>query len=181
VKGWYDEQNLADASTGSVRPLNELATIVPDSTIARLTVADYSGSWHTVATTSIRKKSTTYWHKMLLGEAPLPNGAPPTNLTESALCRSGINPATGATVSCDGVPVNLAASCDWNTMPQNHPEYGWFVRVSDPQEPANVLYKCGIRHDHSGYEIPATARWMWLDRDETQWYRCDQGCCTLKP
>ena len=44
-----------------------------------------------------------------------------------------------------------------------------------------------IRKDHSGLEarlrekIVATARWRWILDDETNWIRCDEGCCHPEP
>lgn len=183
MKGWYDEQQLEDRSTGILAPTAGLATLVPDPQIERLSVADYtSGVWQTVSYSSIAKPVTSYFDKLRLGDVPLPSGTPPGALTETALCREGVNPNTGRLATCPGIPAALGATCDWQSLPENHPERGWFARISTPKSNEEPLYKCVTRHDHSefGRVVPATARWKWLQQDETQWTRCDQGCCTVK-
>lgn len=183
VKGWYDEQQLEDRGTGILAPTAALATLVPDPQIESLTVDDYtSGRWQTVSYSSIAQRVPSYFDKLRLGSAPLPVGAAPGALTETALCREGVNPATGTLATCPGLPPTLAATCEWQSLPKGDSGYGWFARISDPGSEERPLYKCVTRHDHGGFglKVPATARWKWLQQDETQWTRCDQGCCTVK-
>lgn len=54
----------------------------------------------------------------------------------------------------------------------------WEARITPESGPARRFPV--VRRDHSGHDIPATARWRWMKDDETIWTRCAAGCCEVQ-
>jgi len=176
MKGWYDEQPLAHFVGTSLKPLPFLGTIMPDPALDRLVKDNFKGGWIHAGSATLGAPFTYYETKLGLVAGKPPHGDAGWNLTETALCWKGLNDAA----ICKGVPATVEASCNWD--PITDVGNKWYAQITSPD--GTVKHVCVERHDHSAVvttPIPGTARWMWLDRDETQWYRCDQGCCTLKP
>lgn len=161
VKGWYDEQRVAVPKVGpaaGLKPAKELATVFPHPQLAELATVDaFAGRWMPSATVHLRAGMPTYADKLkLTGE-----------WNTIYLCREG------GGVECARPAGKPAKTCapdrDGNT---------WYAKVEPEGGRADFL--CVMREDHSGVAtIEATARWRWVNHDETIWIRCAMGCCTL--
>ncbi len=175
VKGWYDEQYLDLGSSPTKTPTNSVGTIVPDPELGNLRVADFEGRWTPVGVVSMTIAVTKYQATYGLQPGKMPHGDNGDRLTAVSLCWAGHNDAA----NCPDLPAALPASCKWD--PTADIGNKWYARSQGSS--GSPVFKCVIRHDHSslGFPIPGTARWNWQEDDATQWYRCDQGCCSIKP
>lgn len=176
VKGWYDEQFLAvPGTTSKLEPLGFLGTIVPDAELQDRRADDFEGVWVPAGVVSMEEQSTHYWDKLGLSPGSLPSMNDGANLTHVSLCWERGDKL------CRFQPATEKPACAWD--PVQDAERMWYARSQEPGPVARYRYKCVTRHDHSsfGRPIPGTARWSWLEDDETQWWRCEQGCCTVKP
>lgn len=173
VKGWYDEQYLDVGSGTGKQALEVTGTIFPDPALDTLTMADFRGRWVPAGVVVLSgpapKYQTTYGLEP--GKAPLGDNG--DGLNAVSLCWNGETD----TAVCAGLPSTLPASCKWDASTDVGNK--WYSRSQSPGR--SPVYKCVERHDHSGIEVPGTARWNWQEADATQWYRCDKGCCSIKP
>lgn len=173
VKGWYDEQYLAVPTDppGGWQPLQFLGTIVPDANLQDRQLSDFEGVWVPAGTVTLEEESDTYRTKLHISPGSLPSGYDAgANLTKVSLCQE-----TSAR-TCRFQPATDKPACGGGADQ-------WYARTEEPGSVTKYHYKCVTRHDHSGFgrPIPGTARWSWKEDDETQWWRCAQGCCTVKP
>ncbi len=162
LKGWYDEQHLAvlKPSGIGVRPHEVVGTLVPHPQLGELNSrSDFANRWMPSAQASLSGRSTEYEKKNRLA---LFKGV---NLI--SLCRQdkpgGCPPEAG------------------HVLPTNCPSDGtgtWYAEVSSLRGKI-FNYYCVTREDHGADPTVATARWHWLNNDETIWIRCLNGCCTL--
>ncbi|MDH4131613.1 MAG: hypothetical protein OEV95_07375 [Gemmatimonadota bacterium] len=176
VKGWYDEQYLAvKGAPGKLEPLPFLGTIVPDAGLNDRRAAEFEGEWIPAGVVSLEETSVTYQDKLGLFPGALPNGNSGSDLTHVSLCWEH------GGKKCLFLPASKRPDCQWD--PVNDKDRMWYSRSQQPGPITNYSYKCVDRHDHSGLgiEIPGTARWAWREDDETQWWRCDKGCCSVRP
>lgn len=161
VKGWYDEQFLAEPSSSSptgVRPTRIRGTIFPDPLLGTYnSISDFDDHWVQTAQIALDNPDSVpnpYQAKLNLA-ATVPGG----RLNTVWLCH-------GASGPCPGVPPALT-SCDGS----------WRVRIVNAQT-GLPKYGCVIRRTlPSSIDVVATARWRWLLDDEGHWERCAQGCC----
>jgi len=177
IKGWYDQQHLADEAPGQPRPTGIIGTIMPDSMLGRRDrIADFNGYVHAADIVLIKQNSSDdaalgrYRTKFGLSEATF------TNPNQMFLCVG---------VRCGPVGAESAVSCaagaDWRAR----------VVAAIPGGTPSVL-KCIRRREATDYFVPAfsagavtpptivvpgTARWRWLAKDEGSWMRCLNGCC----
>jgi hypothetical protein len=153
VKGWYDQQVLAVLSgDGRLTPSGVTGTIIPHPALDRAELTnEHFREWRPAAYVYL---DAPYKGKILT----LPQG-----LTELDLCFG-----TPATCDIDPVPSGCAAVVG---------EAWWGRLRSEGQVPE---YRC-LWHDATSKVIPAgSARWRWLEDDETTWVRCVEGCCTTQ-
>src|SRR5690606_4059516 len=54
----------------------------------------------------------------------------------------------------------------------------WWARITSAS--GDTAYKCVVRRQHPGAAPPATARWRWLEDDETMGIRCPGAGCALQ-
>lgn len=162
VKGWYDEQYLAEPSTASptgVRPSAIRGTIFPDTLLGTWDdVSDFASRWVPVAKIALAVPDALtvnpYASKLNLG-ATRPGGP----LNELSLCH-------GTKSQCSGVPAS-APTCGDGL---------WWTRIVNA-ETGQAKHRCVIRRALPGVEVVATTRWRWLPDDEGVWERCVEGCC----
>ena len=167
VKGWYDEQFLDVGISGSKTPLSIRGTMIPDPALDTLSLGSFEGAWKHVGATALSAPSPAYMTKLGLDAGILPQNSAGYHLTEESLCLE----ANGN--KCSEVPATVKASCKSTTADQ------WYAKIQPPEGPA--VYKCVKRHKHPQEpHIPGTGRWKWQEDDATQWWRCDQGCCTIR-
>jgi hypothetical protein len=175
VKGWYDEQYLDLGSSTAKIPTSSVGTIVPDPGLDTLRMQNFAGMWMPAGVVSLSVSVPKYQSVYGLKPGKLPHGDNGDNLTAVSLCWAGRTDAA----TCPALPAGLPASCTWD--PTADVGNKWYSRSQ--VSGSSPVYKCVIRHDHSslGIHIPGTARWNWQEDDVTQWYRCDNGCCAIKP
>lgn len=178
IKGWYDEQLLAEPDQGEYKPSQVTGTIFPDSSLGKWTTADYSrigDPWRPVAYIALSRHSKYYKDELNLDRTP--RGAPLRSLNRLSFC-------LGTRAFC-GVPaLEIAhappAECDVVDS-RGSPAISWWARI-DPAMVGNPLFRCVSQMDHSAEvsSIPATARWHWLAKRETVWKECVTGCCQVR-
>jgi hypothetical protein len=155
VKGWYDEQYIAvaPATKGDLEPGKVLATIFPHGQLDELNdKSDFQVGWIPAATVRLSADVPGYEHKRNFTRGD----------NEIDLCENG-------TGNCRDEHGNTPAGCT--------PSAGglWFARIKSGR--GITHYVCVTRREHKN--VTATARWRWLNNDETTWIRCANGCCTL--
>jgi hypothetical protein len=155
VKGWYDEQNLAEIPRnerkamvpgvrGSIVPEPRLDTLLTRHFTCAFPCPDTAG-WVHMATTWLEGPSSTYETRL--------NFKPGTN----------------------GNTIHLRRHL------KTSGEERWESRIISAD--GDTTYHRTLRVDHSPSGpgphplVPATARWHWRENDETTWTRCDVGCC----
>ena len=169
IKGWYDEQILAQHFEGKTYPYGSLARIVPHPMLGTFTRDTFAGRWVHVATAIMPADPGHYAKKMNYeaGENRLylcmgiPCGVP-----------DSLQLIAQQKMSAKKLPLPDASEMFWAAI----------VSASGITRMTHV-----VRKDHSGLEdrlklsIVATARWRWILDDETNWIRCDEGCCHPEP
>lgn len=173
VKGWYDEQRLAQLdANGKLIPAAFKGTVIPDPKLDELDDTDaFKDVWIPVAKVALGEESTKYQKSLNLYEGKLPHGTAMETLTQVYLC-------TGAESSC--FPAGGGPSCDFSKW-----DGSWWAKIVGPD--GTTRYECTYRTDHAGVrnvygepiDIPGTARWKWDENDEQLWVRCAEGCCAV--
>src|SRR5690606_11226794 len=155
IKGWYDEQRLAVPNQAGGLVVRSLeGTLIPHAALHDLTAtSDFTG-WTPVATATLNAASADYKHKLNLDAG--------VNFIE--FC-------AGPMSEC--IPRGTTPSVC--TSPSDG---DWWARIISAS--GDTTYNCVVRRQHPGAAPPATARWRWLEDDETMWIRCPGGCCTLE-
>jgi hypothetical protein len=168
VKGYYDEQQLAEFPTDApMHPGENWGTVMPapDLTAAKDGgLGSYLGKWVHVANVYMRPDAGSYGPSLnFIGD----NGRPPSaRHAQISLCRGGPKKCRPA------LPFfYFKKSC--------HPSPGdgdiWYAKVTRPGGPPR--YFCVVYRAHKGAEIPPVVRWRWRVDDESVWVSCPDGCC----
>jgi hypothetical protein len=176
IKGWYDQQYLADDRANLPVPSGITGTIIPDTLLGHLNQPGDFGRFIHAADVVLMKTSTAddpvlvrYRAKFNFAESTfdIPN--------KVFLCAgAGCTPAVGeAAVACA-------------------PGNPWSARVIPAATgPGTSVLKCITRMEASDYFVgavgasapvilvPGTTRWRWLRNDEGTWMRCMYGCCRM--
>lgn len=163
VAGWYDEQQLAVSGTGNVLvPAHFKGTAIPDPGLDTLENTEaFDGKWVPVAEVSLEAESPAYVSKLNFHRGALPSGTPARSTTRVYMCMHRCDFSDGAAPAC------------------KHPPEGepWWAKIVSR---GSVQYRCVTRTPHEGMgHLPGTARWRWMNKDETLWVRCTQGCCQV--
>lgn len=169
IKGWYDEQVLARRTGNGTQPYGDFARIIPDPFLDAATLAKFAQGWVHVATAIMPSDPGDYPLKMNYD-----SGENHLFLCMGTVC---------------AVPDSLAQIAQRKmtaeNLPQVDPSRMVWARIVSSRGRERMTHV--IRKDHSGLEasmkekIPATARWRWILDDETNWIRCDEGCCHPEP
>ena len=177
IKGWYDEQFVAEQSGLNVKPGPVLGHFFPDPDLGTRTEADFHRRWVPVSYAAFSGPPGQYKKKFNFDQHT-PPPFPLAKMNSLSLC-------FGTAAGCD-VPVallseSLLTSCGLAALAQSIFDERWWVRInrSGTTGPSEI-YKCVTRREHAGFSIPATARWRWLAEDETEWQYCPSGCCEVQ-
>jgi hypothetical protein len=147
VKGWYDEQRLAEPVLGSkILIPRKWARVVPVERLDTLTDDHYTCAepcprgrgWVHVATAILEDNSVHYDTLM--------------------------NFRTGS--------VGNRIYMRRRTRPGDE---RWETRIISARN--DTTFHRTLRVNHAGHYVPPTARWHWREDDETVWVRCSLGCC----
>ena len=161
VKGWYDEQRLAEIVDGKPVPTKLLATMFPHPDLDSYDETSFAiGTWLPVARIVVRGDYKKYMLKLNLEATTDLDHA-----NEAFLCKGLMK---------DCVPneddQKQVAKCKSDGRPRM---FGKIVSVS-----GKVRYLCVTRAFHMlKKKIPGTVRWAWFDDDEGGWWRCPDSCC----
>jgi len=155
VKGWYDEQYLAEGSTGSLKPTRVRGTAFPHPLLDRMnTEAHFVGGWKPVAYL-------------------LMDGDPGETYKSKLNLEQGINKVFychGTFLSCGETTTEPPCGVD--------ADHQWWAKIESAVT-HEAKYYCVTRRTHPGLEIPGVVRWRWREDDETLWVRCPEGCCAV--
>jgi hypothetical protein len=177
IKGWYDEQHLAEyapESPGGENVLtiaNNLGTFVPHPDLAAWAGAKDAetpdGRWNRVGVVYLRPKVGSYAASFNF----FATGAPPGSLGALVeICRG-----TAAQCSPSAVLQIAATAC---TPQRGNANRKWYARISRPD--GRTKYVCVVYRKHpAGFAMPAVVRWRWDPKDERGWASCPQGCCEV--
>jgi hypothetical protein len=180
VRGWIDEQYLADVAPGAVKGTGAATPLVvtpvvgtayPAEHLADLTMGSTPGAWTPVAYVALSGPLPGYESK--LGFSATPNAS-------NGLSALNIISFCADTRTACGIPARVA-SCS------STPEM--WAKVSSPlplSSGSRTKYLCVRYRPHaavtgasSHFDIPAVVRWRWKPDDETMWVRCPAGCCEV--
>jgi hypothetical protein len=155
IKGWYDQQMLAEFDGSSLRRTSVLGTIIPHPGLKGIAHNErFAGQWIPSAYVHV-----TAAYK---GFEP-PAGARALNRISICLETAGR--------SCAGAPAASAASVC--SAPGGD---RWWAAIDRPTSGREI--RC-VHFDGKSTVIPAAAaRWRWLETDEKTWVRCAEGCCS---
>jgi hypothetical protein len=153
VKGWFDQQRLAEPDgRGGLVPGTVTGTVFPHPALDRLDDRrTFDAGWVPVSYVYLDGESPTYKRKLNLDAG-----------VNRMYLRFG-DPA--AFIPPGGIPGTCVG------------DVGWWMKVVSAK--GDVAYRCASYEAHPGVNVPGTARWRWLDDDETTWQRCPSGCCPI--
>lgn len=162
VQGWFDAQPLARrVAGGGLVPQLNAGLVIPDFDLGtRNSVADFAG-WVPVARVQMAATDSTYLKKFNFSATTRDS----VNVVEAcARLQAGDCPG-GETLTCKKDPHSGGAE--------------WLTRITSARG-GDPRYMCARREETAvAGGVAATARWRWLNDDETLWFRCMSGCCTV--
>jgi hypothetical protein len=159
VRGWHDAQRLAIWSGDKATPSNVWATVLPHPHLRNMKKGSDFSNWKHVATIV----ASDDYHGWVLR---LDQGSD----NKVFLC---YGPATGS--GCRDIPDGQLCESDRNTV------RWWGKTEHGTGSTKRIEHHCIHNVEHTPPpDVPGTARWRWLARDETTWTRCDNGCCKVQ-
>ncbi|MCL4213469.1 MAG: hypothetical protein KJZ74_06100 [Gemmatimonadales bacterium] len=168
VKGWYDEQRLAEFPTGAAVPGVNLGTVVPTKELESIHGSPPAiGEWVPVARTFMLPGPGPYEKSFnFTGSATPP---PEGEYAEVSLCR-------GSWTSCR--PDGWFRFFTMSACSVSDDGVRWYASVR-PRD-GGARYFCVLYRKHpTAHAIPAVTRWRWRPDDETIWVSCPGGCCEV--
>jgi hypothetical protein len=176
IKGWYDEQRVAEFDAGThkvTKPGATTATVIPDPQLGNYTMQLFEAvgtTWLQVARVAMDKASTTYLQKY--GFQQVASSRPMREMTYVYLCK-------GDADRCLIPPtlVDLRTKCAAAAAAAVPPQVPWWAKIEFGS--ATPKYVCTKWRGYTvaGFGIPPVVRWRWRANDETIWISCPQGCC----
>ena len=193
IKGWYDEQWLADTLQPQ-RPGPVHGLIIPNPALDMISwlkddtpkhdhaLQFYGAHWVHVAYVLVDAPYVK-WHFTKASEKDRYGKNKIYLCFGTALAKSCNVPASKPKENSHSLSLS---SCE--SDPTNPALHWWAMTVSATND---TTYGCVRRADHSAqldalksanpdllYGIPGTARWKFLSNDESTWVSCPSGCCT---
>ena len=181
IKGWYDQQLLAMESGSAASPSTLRGTVFPDTGLAALTKESLEGHWQVVSHIALdappagQLTSELAFYKQKFNLDPVPTNAPFSAMNHVRLCFGTIG---SCTIPPSPTP-SLKKSCGklaWTAAAGTKRLWSSITSATGDTS----LYRCATPMEHpSSIDIPKTARWRWLAKDETSWRWCPSGCCEV--
>jgi hypothetical protein len=170
IKGWYDEQLLAEPEGRAYRPGSLKGTIFPSPELQAMGWPAYTNQWVEVGYVALNQRSDYY--KKMLNLDSVSADAPLSRMNIFSMCYG-----TRAVCLSD---TNASASVACGKSAPASKKL-WWMRIKAAGS-TSVIYRCVTRrdHEHLAATIPGTARWRWLAEDETVWEACIRGCCEVE-
>jgi hypothetical protein len=154
--------------------------VFPDTGLARLQPTDLNGQWRTVSHIALdapaagQLTSELGFYKRKFNLDPVPPQSPFSAMNHIMLC-------FGTITTCSvPQPANesIKRSCGKTALAAAEDTNRLWAQITSPMGPS--MYRCATPIVHAGsVDIPRTARWRWLARDETSWRWCPFGCCEV--
>lgn len=181
VKGWYDEQRLAEPIAENANMLAvgvPTGTLVPDAKLDTYDepppggVSAFTDKWVPAASAVVDVASDVYREKLNMGHGLVGPG-----MNQVELC-------SGSTVRCLRRGGKNIFAATWLAATLRCAD-DWLARIRRNTD-SRIAYYCVTRRSHAAelkearVRIRGTARWRWAIRDETMWLRCLQGCCEIE-
>jgi hypothetical protein len=174
IRGWYDEQRLAEHQGGWTKPSALRGILVPNPDIDGLksTPNMYDSTWVQVGFAVLIGGDYHKWnYRQRVNEVLLCHGSATDCKVENEVqTQPPEPPSTMALTSC--------TTGWWATvrpLPSGKPRIFCLRETNHQQE----LDDLNSRHPNMVSSIPGTARWRWLLEDEGSWFGCmSSSCCT---
>ncbi len=159
VKGWFDEQYLGVPTVEGAHGILPFlrASLIPDDDLGSRTLDDFRAGWVRTAYVYIPRQA----------------------LIPSKYSFEVRDRADGGR---DTVGFGLTYGLNTIEMTGSDTEgCTWKARVVNSRFKDGLIRKvCRVDHSGSGFPVPATARFRWLDSDEKIWTACHAGCCMVE-
>ena len=180
VKGWYDEQLLAVEESDEAMPSLLRGAVFPDTLLASLTSPMLDGQWRVVSHIALQRpepgqlvKELKYY-KDKFNLDPIASGSPLKEMNHVLLCYGTVSSCSVPAVASKA----MKSSCGNSALGAATSTKRYWAQITS--NVSSPMYRCMTPHTHAGIvDIPATARWRWLARDETSWRWCPLGCCEV--
>lgn len=167
IKGWYDEQHLAEYAGGKPVTSRNVGVVVPAPELDSWRRTDpVPGVWQKAATIHLSPAAGSYDASFNFAVASRPPSPPRSTVW---ICT-----ASGG-VKC---PAGFWQQFKPGSCADNVTGDQWYARVDGHK---GSKYFCVVYRGHGpiGFSIPAVARWRWRANDETIWISCSFGCCEV--
>lgn len=184
IKGWSDEQYLADPSPGGPVRTDVIGTVFPVAGLSERKVADYDTGFANVAYVALRVRpnsttATDALHKYAqrFGFHPVDPGLPFESMATIALCYGSKETCLPPDVTPPTCTTPSTASSKQTNPPVAHQ---WWARTQSSDK--NVTkYHCVVYRGHDpAFDMPGVVRWRFHPNPgETNWIGCPEGCCEL--
>ena len=182
VKGWSDEQYLADPSEGSLARTDIMGTVFPDAGLDTRPVGFYNDAFKTAAFVALRvitpgptTTAALEKYRQRFGFDAVSPSAGFNRMGTIALC-------FGLESRClEGVPEADRPNCSGDANDSR-----WWARTqNEPEAAAERLtrYHCVTYRGHPGeFKMPGMVRWRFHPNPgETNWIPClPNGCCEVE-
>ncbi|WKW12234.1 hypothetical protein Strain138_001517 [Pseudogemmatithrix spongiicola] len=166
VKGYYDEQYLAEWRNDRLVVGRNRGTIFPTAQLAAFAANKPTiGEWIPVAEINMAPEVGQYEHMLnLVGNSERLVAGP----------RAIVSLCLGDGRSC--APIKNEVILNESSCPPTE-DGRWYARI---ERPGGARYFCVKHRSHPpGFYIPPVVRWRWREDDETIWIRCFGGCCEV--
>lgn len=178
VKGWHDQQILAfkKSSDSELVPSNLSGTVIPNPDLAAQPWSQTGpGGWHLAAYVILQDLSgvATAERRKYLDSLNLSPVSPGTALSKA----NRLSYCYGTKEKCVLDPTILKNECESWVERVFFNVHRWWVKIDAASGGSNVFCVTRRSHPDHNYQIPATARWRWILKDDSIWTECIRGCC----
>jgi hypothetical protein len=174
VRGWYDEQQLAEVQGGHTKPSALRGILVPNPDIHNLKAEPdmYDTTWVQVGFAVLVGGDYHKWnYRQRVNEVLLCHGSAQSCKVENQVLTQPPEPPST-------LPLSSCTTGWWATV---RPFPSGTARIFCLRETNHqaALDDLNERHPNMISSIPGTARWRWLAKDDGSWFGCiSAGCCT---
>ena len=180
IKGWSDEQYLADPQASGPVRTDVIGTVFPVAGLDKRTKAvDYDTGFAIVAYVALRAvpgstsaPSSLEKYTERFGFHAVDPDQPFTSMSKISLC-------SGPKETCFRDGATAPACTPQSFDPDGKPiAEQWWART-EGSDPAKTKYFCVTYRKHpTGFKMPGVVRWRWHPNPgETNWFGCPEGCC----
>jgi hypothetical protein len=167
IKGWYDQQFLAEPGPNGPKPTGIMGTVVPSPFLDSYPGTGTWDAYHVVAHVYVTGDYPKLHLKTISTNAPL------------ALANKIIIKRSAMARAYDRLSRLVSAFNDDPRTWDGKLERSHVVLQDGDRVPAKVIRRgpWAYFNNRARIEVPGTARWRWSDEDEKVWTECEQFCC----